>query len=420
MTPSPLSVASLLKSLASSFGDLPALLWQLDVRKNELTFFNEPSTVLGDRIPLILKNPTFAREALLPEDRDRFFKCFEKIRAAQAGAAIVRVRESDGLVRWILLMGRPEPGVTARCIGLIAELSGLADLVLGPAWEAGVDEKIELFDNPVLLFDFRHKRVVHANSAARAFLGGRLADRPGLMFEDLLSPDIATTSSEIFEGLIFANQWSGALVVTDGHAQARECAARVRSLSHHDERLLWVSLVPSLLDDEQAGEDDPSELAIPAAIAAAFETAGSIKALLGAFLDHQPAGVRVDGVLRSRIFGSENRVVVTGAGEPFLTMPTPETFPYEGSIAENIARFGLDHLIVEDTSRSIKPIDWVLFIPKGIRSYFAKPFFERGVLKNVFIVCSTDVGRFTERNVRCYMPLFGSLEQAFNRLEERR
>jgi hypothetical protein len=420
MTPSLPGVASLLKSLAASFGDLPALLWQLDVRKNELTFFNESSAVLGERIPLILKNPVLAREVLLPDDRDRFFRCFEKIRTAQAGAAIVRVRESDGLVRWIVLMGRPEPGVTSRCVGLIAELSGLADLVLGPAWDAGVNEKIELFDNPVLLFDFRHKRVVNANNAARAFLGDRLADRPGLTFEDLLSPDVATTSSEIFEGLIFANQWSGALVVTDGHEQARECAARVRSFSHHDEHLLWVSLVPALLDDEQASEDDPSDLAAPAAITAAFESVGSIKALLGAFLEHQPAAIRADGALRSRIFGAENRVVVTGAGEPFLTMPTPETFPYEGSIAENIARFGLDHLIVEDTSRSIKPIDWVLFIPKGIRSYFAKPFFERGVLKNVFIVCSTDVGRFTERNVRCYTPLLGSLEQAFNRLEERR
>jgi hypothetical protein len=420
ITPSPLGVASLLKSLAASFGDLPALLWQLDIRKNELTFFNESSAVLGERIPLILKNPALAREALLAEDRDRFFRCFEKIRAAQAGAAVVRVRESDGLVRWILLMGRPEPGVTSRCIGLIAELSGLADLVLGPAWDAGVNEKIELFDNPVLLFDFRHKRVVNANNAARAFLGDRLADRAGLPFEDLLSTEVATTSSDIFEGLIFANQWSGTLLVTDGRAQARECAARVRSFSHHDEHLLWVSLVPTLADDQQVNEDDPFEHAVPAAIAAAFEAAASIKALLDAFLDHQPAGVRVDGVLRSRIFGSENRVVVTGAGAPFLSMPSPETFPYEGSIAENIARFGLDHLIVEDTSRSIKPIDWVLFIPKGIKSYFAKPFFERGVLKNVFIACSTDVGRFTERNVRGYTPLLGSLEQAFNRLEDRR
>jgi hypothetical protein len=293
--------------------------------------------------------------------------------------------------------------------------------VLGPAWEAGVNEKIALLDNPVLLFDFRHKRVVHANNAARAFLGDRLAEGPGLIFDDLLSPDIATTTSDIFEGLLFSNQWSGPLVVTDGHGQARDCAARVRSLAHHDEHLLWVSLVPSLADDERAGEDDASELAIPPATAAAFENAASIKALLDAFLDHQPAADgHVDGVLRSRIFGAENRVVVTGAGEPFLTMPTPETFPYEGSIAENIARFGLDHLIVEDTSRSIKPIDWVLFIPKGIRSYFAKPFFEKGVLKNVFIVCSTEAGRFTERNVRCYAPMFGSLEQAFNRLEEHR
>jgi hypothetical protein len=405
--------------LAASFGDLPALLWQLDVKKNELTFFNDSSMALGDRIPLILKNPTLAREALLPEDRERFFNCFERIRGAQAGAAIARVRESDGRVRWILLMGRPEPGEASRCIGLLAELSGLAELVLGSTWEAGLDEKIELFEHPVLLFDFGHKRVVHANNAAHAFLGDRLTDGPALTFEGLLSPNAPTTSTEIFEGLIFGNQWSGSLLVADGRGQLQTCGARVRAFSFRNEHLLWMSLVPPPVDDEHADAADTSVPAIPAAAADAFASSTSIKGLLESFLDHQPAGLHVDGVLRSRIFAAENRVAVTGAGTPFQSMPTPETFPYEGSIAENLVRFGLDHLIVEDTSRSIKPIDWVLFIPKGIKSYFAKPFFENGALKNVFIVCSTEPAHFSERNVRCYAPFFGSLEQAFNRLEER-
>ena len=336
-------------------------------------------------------------------------------------ATVVRVRDGDGLIRWIALMARPDPETTSRCFGLIAECSGLADLVLGSAWDSGLEDKIALFDNPVLLFDFRSKRAVLANQAARAFLGDRLADPAGLALEDLLSSGVATTPSDIFESLVFYSQWSGSLIVADGRAQAQTCGARVRAFSHRNEHLLWVSLEPSLPeDDEEAGEEDPSELAIPAATADAFEAAGSIKALLQAFLDHQPAGIRAAGAIRSRIFISKNRVVVTGAGEPFLTMPTPEIFPYEGSIAENLVRFGLDHLIVEDTSRSIKPIDWVLFIPKGIKSYYAKPFFERGVLKNVFIICSTEPGRFTERNVRSYAPLFSSLESALNRLEEGR
>jgi hypothetical protein len=412
-------VATLLKSLAASFGDVPALVWQLDVRKNELTFLNEPNPVLSDRIALILKNPAHARASLVPEDRERFFKCFDKIRAAQPAATIVRVRENGGVVRWIALMARPEPGATSRCLGLIAEVSGLAELVLGSAWEAGLEEKIALFDFPVLLFDFRTKRLAHANGAARQFLGGRLTDPAGLAFDDLMSRNVATASADIFEGLIFGNQWTGSLVVADDRDQPRTCAAKVHALAHHNEHLLWISLVPSRPDDDNEADDGySSDLAIPAAADGALDHADSIKAVLQAFLDHQPQGVRADGALRSRIFGSENRVVVTGAGEPFLTMPMPETFPYEGSIAENIVRFGLDHLIVEDTSRSIKPIDWVLFIPKGIRSYFAKPFFENGVLKNVFIVCSTEAGRFTERNVRGYGPFFSSVQQAFDRLEE--
>ena len=411
----------MLISLAASLGDLPASLWQLDIRKNELTFLNESSTALGERIALILKNPAHARDAIVPEDRDRFVKCFEKIRDAQPAATIVRLRSGDGLVRWIVLMARPDPAMASRCYGLIADCSGLAELVLGSAWEASLEEKIALFNNPVLLFDFRTKRAVLANKAAHAFLGDRLVASAGLALDDLLASGVATTSSDIFENLIFYDQWSGSLIVADARARAQTCAARVRAFSHHSEHLLWMSLLPSPpADDEEAAEDDPPESTVPAATAGAFAAADSIKALLQAFLAHQPEGIRVDGAIRSRIFISENRVAVTAVGEPFVTMPTPETFPYEGSIAENLVRFGLDHLIVEDTTRSIKPIDWVLFIPKGIKSYYAKPFFENGVLKNVLIICSTELGRFTERNIRVYAPLLGALETAFNRLEEGR
>lgn len=79
-------------------------------------------------------------------------------------------------------------------------------------------------------------------------------------------------------------------------------------------------------------------------------------------------------------------------------------------------RFDLDHIIVEDTSRSIKPIDWVLFIPRGIRSYFAKPFFKDGVLHNVLIFCSTEAKRFSGCNVRPYQSLFPLFESALERI----
>jgi hypothetical protein len=398
------ALSTLLTTWATALGGVPAVFWQLDVRKNELTFLGgESRGALDERTALI-----------------RFFDCLDRIRGVHPVATIVRVRDGDGLVRWIAVAAMPDPGTAMRCVGLLAECSGLVDLVLGATADADLDEKIALFDNPVVLVSVRTRRTVLANPAARALFGERLDGPAALAFDDLLLSSAGVAAAEIFEALVFHGQWSGALTVQDDRGEPHSCAARVRALSHRSQNLLWVCLMPEAAGgDDRSGEGIPAEDEASPAAVAAFAAADSIPALLRAFLDHQPANLQADAVMRSRIFITDNRVVVTGVA-PSLTMPAAETFPYEGSIAENIVRFGLDHLIVEDTSRSIKPIDWVLFIPKGIRSYFAMPFFEGGVLKNVFIVCSTEIGRFTERNVRAYAPLLPAVEAAFNRLEETR
>lgn len=415
------ALPALLTAWATALGGVPAVFWQLDVRKNELTFLGgESRGALDEQTALILKNPAHARAVVLAEDHDRFFDCLDRIRGVHPAATVVRVRDGDGLVRWIAVAAMPDPGAAMRCVGLLAECSGLVDLVLGSTADADLGEKIALFDNPVLLVSVRTRHTVLANPAARALFGERLDGPAALALDDMLLSSGGATATEVFEALVFHGQWSGALTVQDERGEPRLCAARVRALSHRSQNLLWVCLTPeSVGGDDRFGEDILAEDAASSAAADAFAAADSIQALLRAFLDHQPAHLRADAVMRSRIFIRENRVVVTGVA-PSLAMPAAETFPYEGSIAENIVRFGLDHLIVEDTSRSIKPIDWVLFIPKGIRSYFAVPFFEGGVLKNVFIVCSTEIGRFTERNVRAYAPVLPAVEAAFNRLEETR
>ena len=71
--------------------------------------------------------------------------------------------------------------------------------------------------------------------------------------------------------------------------------------------------------------------------------------------------------------------------------------------------FDLEHIIVEDTAKSIKPIDWALFIPKGIRSYLALPFFIDGILREVVIFCSTSPHAFSENAIAPYAGLAASL-----------
>ena len=43
---------------------------------------------------------------------------------------------------------------------------------------------------------------------------------------------------------------------------------------------------------------------------------------------------------------------------------------------------------MEDTLDSVKSIDWALFAPLGVRSYFAKPFYAEHGLHAVLILAS--------------------------------
>jgi hypothetical protein len=67
-------------------------------------------------------------------------------------------------------------------------------------------------------------------------------------------------------------------------------------------------------------------------------------------------------------------------------------FQVDAFSAQDIERFCLDSLTVEDTLDSIKSIDWAMFIPCGVRSYFAKPFYSAEGLQAVLIFASDTPG----------------------------
>ena len=84
---------------------------------------------------------------------------------------------------------------------------------------------------------------------------------------------------------------------------------------------------------------------------------------------------------------------------------------YEGTIAQDIERFGLRSLTVEDTLDSIKSIDWVLFAPHGIRSYFAKPFYTEQGLHAILILASIRPGSFGADAETRFASLMGPFER---------
>ena len=85
---------------------------------------------------------------------------------------------------------------------------------------------------------------------------------------------------------------------------------------------------------------------------------------------------------------------------------------YEGTIAQDVERFGLHSLMVEDTLDSVKSIDWALFAPQGVRSYFAKPFYSEHGLRAVLILTSRKANAFDASAETAYADVvraFGAL-----------
>lgn len=162
----------------------------------------------------------------------------------------------------------------------------------------------------------------------------------------------------------------------------------------------------------------PRRTTRPAGIGASFDPAiaedGRIETVLELLYRNQ-VGPTFDGILFSDIIQRKNEVVVYSYGQPFDTMEPAQVYSYEGTIAETVIAFGLDHLIVDDTFDSIKAIDWALFIPSGIRSYFAKPFFQGKGLHSVLILCSTSPRQFPESRIGEFEPLYAPFTESVRR-----
>ena len=119
----------------------------------------------------------------------------------------------------------------------------------------------------------------------------------------------------------------------------------------------------------------------------------------------------LDGLLFSDIQSHKGQVVVYGAGPAFRELRWGAEHAYEGTIAQDIERFGLRSLTVEDTLDSIKSIDWVLFAPHGIRSYFAKPFYTEQGLHAILILASLRPGSFGADAETRFASLMGPFER---------
>lgn len=399
--------------LKSFVNDFPALLWRIEITRSRIEFLNDHGLgTLGDDARLFMKNMVFRRQILLPEDAHLLDAFMEAVKDGRTASTVFRVRDRNGAVVWLKLTGATNTRDPRFYYGYLLDVSDTVRVI-----KSIVDNDVQLqvmiteADSPALLVDADNGSVIAANGLAETLFGRASTDMEQGKLCDLLTRSMTRVAKRMREDVPFSRKWTGKLDyrTNEGVVTAETV---VRYIVHNQRKLLRLLLLQPELAEPIVRRNGSSREDAQAAVEQAIEGLGNMDEILRAALRSPMIDGKYDGVMFSDVQVRKNKVVVFGAGDPFDDMPQGETFSYKGTIAEDIARYGLDHLIVDDTQDSIKPIDWALFLPHGIRSYFARPYHVRGVLRTVMIICSTQPRRFSGKPAEAFNDLFDPLAEA--------
>jgi hypothetical protein len=144
----------------------------------------------------------------------------------------------------------------------------------------------------------------------------------------------------------------------------------------------------------------------------------SIDAMLARIYQAKDVFPGMDVVMFSDVYARKNKVFVYSKGDMHDSLEPGSQFPYTGTIAENIEKENLEYLIVDDTYSSIKAIDWVLFVPKGLSSYVAKALYVRGAMRTVLILCSQKKNAFSEEQIGDVTAIASAFHQRIKKIRK--
>ncbi|MBU1344713.1 MAG: PAS domain-containing protein [Proteobacteria bacterium] len=397
------------RELFNFIEDFPALLWRIDIIKNKIEYLNSYQIKgFGPKSGHILQNMDFSRNVILKEDIHLFLQFMRAMQHGETAATVFRVKLPEGGIVWIKVTGTANRKNPRYYLGYMLDVTDtvgiVQDIIDG---ETITEIMIEQVKNPVILIDTYDKTVLAQNRSARDLFCYSAKEFLKLNFSDLYHPSSEHFIHQIYEEIIFKKKWQGKLTFQRLKELPFMGSVVIRSLYFGGTRVFQISINDVSYDDKtfqkiQTGSPKKNGLKQLAdknyqkKLIRKLKYESDMSAILQTFLDNQYGHMNFDFIIYSDVYEKKNKVVVYTASKYPSTIQQGEVFSYEGTIAQNISRYNLDYLIVEDTFSSIKAIDWALFIPQGLMSYFAKPFFDRGIMRTVLVLCSRKKNIFSD------------------------
>ncbi len=389
------------------------MLFRIEMVKKRIEYLNDYQIEgLGEKSFRLLKDRQFSHEIIYEQDHHLYESFIHAVMEAQPYTTIIRIRSGNEGLRWIKLKGTPNVYNPGYYLGMIMDVT--SSIALIEEMNRKEDEQhtmLEMVDNPVFLVNMEDKKIISSNAAASDLFGYSYTQFRRLSLSDLLHPKTKGDMGVVLEEVIFHKKWEGKILFTRKGSIPFLGKTSLRSLKIKERLLLRVSIHEFDPAEKQniSGRQREVKPALSesrkqylASMQRKIVPVSDIKSILETLLKNPYKGQRYDGIIYSDIQIKKGAVITYGAGEVFKNLKFGESFAYEGTIAENIEQYKLDHLIIENTMNSIKAIDWALFTPHGIRSYYAKPFYERNVLRTILILCSKEPNAFSEKHIRDY------------------
>jgi len=392
---------------------MPAMLFRIEMVKKRIEFLNDYQIEgLGEKSFLLLKDKQFSREIIYEEDHHLYESFIHSVMEGQEDTTIIRIKSGEDLVRWIKLKGTPNDYNPGYYLGMIMDVTTSIALIEDMSRkEDEYHTMLEMVDNPVFLVNMEDKRIISNNAAASDLFGYSYNQFTRLNLNDLLHAKTRRDIGVVLEEVIFDKKWEGKILFIRKGNIPFLGKTSLRFLKIKERLLLRISIheFDPMEKREAPGKKKESKPALSdsrkaylALMQKKISTISDITTILEVLLKNPYKGQQYDGIIYSDIQIKKGAVITYGAGDIFKNLKFGESFSYEGTIAENIEQYKLDHLIVENTMNSIKAIDWALFTPNGVRSYYAKPFYERNVLRSILILCSTRPNAFSEDKIGDY------------------
>jgi len=402
-----------MQSIPTTLDKMKMLFWRLDLSKRSFMNLNECTAgVLGLENYRFFKDRDYREKMLFPDDRILMDRAMASFKERIPVRAVFRV-EYDNTISWFKLTGWPTTdyryyeGAVEEITEHVAWLKNIFDQQ---------DQRLLNIneDYPVALFGDRNKKLLRANSAFYRLLGIEDLGAGRRRLTDLIMGDVKLP--QILETLYIERRLAIELMLAvDGQFKIK-VLCQFEYFTHENEGYIRLAVIDQVGRKQQVVEKKPIEKSEVTNLCADLAQCHSIDAMLERIYQEKMLFPDMDVVMFSDIYARKNKVVVYSRGEMDEPLEQGSQFPYTGTIAENIEKEQLEYLIVDDTQSSIKAIDWMLFVPKGLYSYVAKALYVRGAMRTVLILCSRKKHAFSEEQIADVSKIANAFHQQLKKL----